>query len=338
MFIKKKTYIIAEAGINHKGSYKIAKNFIKQAKKCGADAIKFQSFIAENVVTSTLALAKYQKENINKKIKMIEMIRKYELSQSDQMALLKYSKKLEIDFISSAFDLESLNFLITKLKLKILKIPSGEITNLPYLIKAAKFKKKVILSTGMSNQKEIYEAIKILTSNGLKKQNITLLHCNTSYPTPMKDVNLRVIKELEKKFKIKVGYSDHTLGAEVAIASVGIGAKVIEKHFTLNKKWEGPDQSSSLNPQEFTYMVKSIRNIDIAQGTYKKKMTNSESKNIIFARKSIVASQNIKVGERFSLHNIVVKRPGNGISPMQWFKVLKLKAKKNFKKDDLIKI
>ena len=334
----KRTYIIAEAGINHKGSLKIAKKFISEAKKCGADAIKFQSFISEEVVTKDLDLAKYQKKNLkNKKIKMIEIIKKFELSQNDQRILYNFSKKIKIDFISSAFDLISLNFLINDLDLKILKIPSGEITNFPYLKKISKTKKKIILSTGMSNFKEIKKALNILISNGLKKNKITLLHCNTAYPTPYKNVNLNVLKEIKKKFKVNFGYSDHTIGEEVSVAAVALGATVIEKHFTLNKNWEGPDQKASLNPEELKKLISSIRNIDIAMGTSIKKLTTSESKNIIFARKSIVARKQIKEGERFSIHNLTVKRPGNGVSPMEWNKLINKKSKFNYKKDDKIK-
>ena len=335
---KKQTYIIAEAGINHKGSLKIAKKFIAVAKKCGADAVKFQSFISEEVVTKNLDLAKYQKKNLkNKKIKMIEMIKKFELSKEDQKILYNFAKKIKIDFISSAFDLISLDFLINDLDLKILKIPSGEITNFPYLKKISNTKKNIILSTGMSSFKEIQKAIHILTSNNLKKNKITLLHCNTAYPTPFKNVNLNVLKVIKKKFKTNFGYSDHTLGEEVSIAAVALGATVIEKHFTLNKNWEGPDQKASLNPEELKKLISSIRNINESMGTFIKTVTASESKNVIFARKSIVARKSIKKGEKFSLINLTVKRPGDGISPMNWNKFINKKSKFNYKKDDKIK-
>ncbi len=333
----KRTYIIAEAGINHNGNFLIAKKFIRSAKDCGADAIKFQSFIPEEVVTKNLNLANYQKKNLkNKKIKMLDMIRRYSLSKNEQIKLFQYANKIKIDFISSAFDLDSLEFLINKLKLKIIKIPSGEITNYPYLKKIASTKRKIILSTGMSNLKEIKLALKVLQSNGLQRKNITILHCNTAYPTPFSDVNLNVIKEIKKQLNLKVGYSDHTLGSEVSIAAVALGAEVIEKHFTLNKSWYGPDQKSSLNEIELKNMITGIRNIEKAMGISVKKITKSERKNISFARKSIVAKKNILKGEKFSKNNLTVKRPGNGISPMSWMKFINKKSKKNFKTDDQI--
>ena len=333
----KKTYIIAEAGINHKGKYLIAKKFIRAAKDCGADAIKFQSFIPSAVVIKNLNLADYQKKNLrNQKLNMLDMISKYSLTQKEQLKLFLYAKKVNIDFISSAFDLNSLDFLINKLRIKILKIPSGEITNFPYLKKIASSKKKIIISTGMSNFKEIKQALKILQSKGLKRESITVLHCNTAYPTPVSDVNLNVLNEIKKKLNVKVGYSDHTLGTEVSIAAVALGASVIEKHFTLNKAWDGPDQKSSLNLIELKNMISSIRNIEKALGGSIKKITKSEQKNIFFARKSIVAKKNILRGERFSSDNLTIKRPGNGISPMFWMRVIKKKSKKNFKIDEQI--
>ena len=256
----KKTYIIAEAGINHKGNFVIAKKFIRTAKDCGADAVKFQSFDPKEVVTKNLSLAGYQKRNLkNKKLKMLEMISKYSLSKKEQIKLFKYAKKVKIDFISSAFDSDSLDFLINELKIKILKIPSGEITNFPYLQKIASTKRKIILSTGMSNLKEIKQALSILESKGLKRDNITVLHCNTAYPTPVSDVNLNVLNKIKNQLNVRVGYSDHTLGIEISIAAVALGAEVIEKHFTLNKSWDGPDQKSSLNALELKNMILSIK-------------------------------------------------------------------------------
>tara|TARA_B100001123_G_C15288292_1_gene1016453 strand:+ start:328 stop:1338 length:1011 start_codon:yes stop_codon:yes gene_type:complete len=334
----KKTFIIAEAGINHNGDLNIAKKMIKTAKKCGVDAIKFQSYESESLVTKNLSLAKYQKKGEKKNYKMINMLKKYELSKNDQIKLCKYCKKLKIIFMSSAFDMRSLSFLIKNLNLKILKIPSGEITNLPYLIFAAKSKKKIILSTGMSNMKEIKEAVTVLIKNGLPKKNLKILHCNTAYPTPHENVNLNVIKKLKSFFKVDVGYSDHTKDIEISLAAVAIGAQVIEKHFTLNKKWFGPDHASSLDPNELTNLVKFIRNIEIAKGSFVKKITTSEKQNIFFSRKSLVALRNIKKGEKFTELNMTVKRPGKGISPMNWFNVINKQSKKNFKKDDLIKL
>ncbi|MAJ86264.1 MAG: N-acetylneuraminate synthase [Candidatus Pelagibacter sp.] len=338
MYLKNYTYIIAEAGVNHNGNFNLAKKLIFAAKKCGADAVKFQSFNPEDVVTKKLTLAKYQQKNLSlKKNNMLEMIKKLELTKKDQFKLLKISKKLRIDFISSAFDLDSLNFLIKKLKLSIIKIPSGEINNFPYLKKISEFNKKVILSTGMSNFKEIDQALKILTSKSLKKNKIIVLHCNTAYPTPYKDVNLKVLDEFKKRYKNRFGLSDHSLGIEVPIAAAALDAKVIEKHFTLNKKFKGPDHKSSLEPKEFSKMVNSIRNIDVAKGSKIKKVSMSEKQNIFFARKSIVAKIPIKKGQRFTDKNITVKRPGNGLSPMSWPKVIKKRAKVSFKKDEQIR-
>tara|TARA_B100001741_G_scaffold290517_1_gene270060 strand:+ start:133 stop:1146 length:1014 start_codon:yes stop_codon:yes gene_type:complete len=337
MYLKDQTYIIAEAGINHNGSFMIAKKLIYAAKKCGADAIKFQSFNPDKVVTKKLKLANYQKKNLGSKSKsMLEMIKKLKLTQKDHFKLLKIAKKNKIDFISSAFDLESLDFLIKKLKLKILKIPSGEINNFQYLKRISKTKKKIILSTGMSNINEINQALKILTSNGLNRSNIVILHCNTAYPTPYKDINLYVLNEFKRRFKKRFGLSDHSLGIEVPIAAAALDAKVIEKHFTLNKKFKGPDHKASLEPVEFKQMVKSIRNIDAAKGTRVKKITSSEKQNIFFSRKSIVAKIPIKKGQKFSQKNLTVKRPGTGMSPMLWPKIINKKAKRNYRQDEQI--
>ncbi len=332
-----KTFIIAEIGVNHNGSITLAKKMIKAAKASGASAVKFQSFISNNLVTSKANLANYQKKNSKEK-KMISLLKKFELSKRDQINLFKYCKRLKIEFMSSAFDIESLNFLVSELKLKKIKIPSGELTNVPLLIDIAKKNRLTFLSTGMSNFNEIKQIIKILTKNGLNKKKIVLLHCNSAYPTPFNDANLRSILFLRNKFNLKLGYSDHTLGIESAVAAVALGALVIEKHFTLNKKFKGPDHSSSLNPQEFKVMIESIRNVEKSLGTYGKSITKSEKENMRFVRKSIVAKKNIFKGERFKISNITTKRPGNGISPLNWFKVLNRKAIKNFKKNDLIKL
>ena len=332
-----KTFIIAEIGVNHNGSITLAKKMIKAAKASGASAVKFQSFISNNLVTSKANLANYQKKNSKEK-KMISLLKKFELSKRDQIDLFNYCKRLKIEFMSSAFDIESLNFLVSELKLKKIKIPSGELTNVPLLIDIAKKNRLTFLSTGMSNFNEIKQIIKILTKNGLNKKKIVLLHCNSAYPTPFNDANLRSILFLRNKFNLKLGYSDHTLGIESAVAAVALGALVIEKHFTLNKKFKGPDHSSSLNPQEFKVMIESIRNVEKSLGTYGKSITKSEKENMRFVRKSIVAKKNIFKGERFKISNITTKRPGNGISPLNWFKVLNRKAIKNFKKNDLIKL
>lgn len=332
-----KTFIIAEIGVNHNGSITLAKKMIKAAKASGASAVKFQSFISNNLVTSKANLANYQKKNSKEK-KMISLLKKFELSKRDQIDLFNYCKRLKIEFMSSAFDIESLNFLVSELKLKKIKIPSGELTNVPLLIDIAKKNRLTFLSTGMSNFNEIEQIIKILTKNGLNKKKIVILHCNSAYPTPFNDANLRSILFLRNKFNLKLGYSDHTLGIESAVAAVALGAIVIEKHFTLNKKFKGPDHSSSLNPQEFKVMIESIRNVEKSLGTYGKSITKSEKENMRFVRKSIVAKKNIFKGERFKISNITTKRPGNGISPLNWFKVLNRKATKNFKKNDLIKL
>ena len=338
MKLKNKIFIIAEIGINHNGNILLAKKLIREAKKSGADAVKFQSYISNELVTENLSLANYQKRGNKKNTKILQILKKCELSQKNQINLYKYCKRLNINFISSAFDIKSLKFLYKNLKLKTLKVPSGELTNLPYIVELAKSKKKIILSTGMSTNLEIEKTLKILQKFGLSKKNITLLHCNTASPTPMRDVNLSVLGKLREKFKVKVGYSDHTVGIEVALAAAALGATVIEKHFTLNKNSKGPDHLASTEPKKFKTMVKLIRNIEIAQGISEKKATQSEKINMKFARKSIVASKKILKGKKFSTKNITTKRPGNGISPMMWFKVLKMKSKKNFKKDELIKI
>ena len=305
----KKTYIIAEAGVNHNGSYAIAKKLLFAAKKSGADAIKFQTFIPENVVTKKLNLAKYQRNNKNKKEKkMLNMIKGLYLNFNEQKKLYNLAKKLNIDFISSAFDQKSLRFLCNDLDLDIIKIPSGEITNYPYLKEISKKNKKVILSTGLSNINEIKQAINILTSSKLKKKNISILHCNTAYPTPFDDVNLNVIPKLRKIFQLPIGYSDHTLGIEVSLAAVSVGAKIIEKHFTLDKKLKGPDHKASLNIDELNSLVKSIRNIEKSFGVEEKKITKSEKRNMRYVRKFIVARQKIKKGEKFSNENLTTKR------------------------------
>ncbi len=334
----KKTYIIAEAGVNHNGSFSIAKKLLMAAKKSGANAIKFQTFIPENVVTKNLGLAAYQRNGKNnRKKKMLDMIKKLYLNFDDQKKLHKLAKQIKIDYISSAFDIESLKFLCNKLNLKIIKIPSGEITNYPYLQEISKKNIKVILSTGLSNLKEIKQAIKILTSSKLQRKNISILHCNTAYPTPLEDVNLKVISNLKKVFKLPVGFSDHTLGIEVSLAAVSIGAKIIEKHFTLNKKLKGPDHKASLSVDELKSLVVNVRNIEKAAGYEKKKITKSEKHNLRFVRKFIVAKKKIKKGEKFSEHNVTTKRSGGGMSAIFWKKIMGKTSNFNFKKDEKIK-
>tara|TARA_Y100001958_G_C21173255_1_gene504582 strand:- start:231 stop:1250 length:1020 start_codon:yes stop_codon:yes gene_type:complete len=330
-----KTIIIAEAGVNHNGKLENAKKLIKKAAEAGADYVKFQIYKTENLVTKKARKAKYQKINSKKEENQFEMLKKFELNIKHFKILKKICKAKKIKFLSSSFDIESTKNLL-KLGTNIFKIPSGEITNLPYLKFIGGLKKKVILSTGMSSYKEILNAIKILTRKGTKKKNITILHCNSEYPTPYKDVNLSAMRNIQKKFGTTVGLSDHSLGTEVPIAAVALGARVIEKHFTLNKNSPGPDHKSSINFIELKKMIKSIRNIEKSLGDGIKKASKSERKNIIIIRKSIVAKVNITKGERFSYKNLTTKRPGNGLSPMKIENIIGKKAKKNFFKDQQI--
>jgi len=332
-----KTFIIAEVGVNHNGSVKIAKKLIDVAKDCGADAVKFQTFIAEKLVSTNAQKSDYQKKTTNINETQFQMIKKLEFDVKTHKELIDYCSKKGIPFLSSPFDLKSIDLLV-ELGLGTIKIPSGEITNLPYLKKIGKLKKSIIISTGMADLGEIEDALDILTSSGTEKGKITVLHCNTEYPTLYEDVNLDAMVTIKKAFGVKVGYSDHTAGIEVPIAAVALGAEVIEKHFTLNKNMEGPDHRASLNPKELRAMVKAIRNIEKSLGNGIKKPSYSESKNISAIRKSIVATKKIKKGEIFTVDNIGVKRPGNGISPMLWNIVIGKTAKKNFNIDELIEL
>ncbi len=331
----KKSFIIAEAGVNHNGSIDIAKNMINEAANFGADAIKFQTFKAETLVSKFAEKAEYQKETTNKDESQYEMIKKLELDIDAHKELLDYCNKMGVKFLSSPFDLESID-LLNNLGLDIFKIPSGEITNFPYLLKIAQLGKEVILSTGMSDLGEIEDALDVLLQNGTKKEKITVLQCNTEYPTPYADVNLKAMITIKKAFDVKIGFSDHTPGFEMPIAAVALGAEVIEKHFTLDKKMDGPDHKASLEPSEFSSMIKAIRNVEKALGNGTKKPSQSEIKNMPIARKSIVAINPIKKGELFTLKNIGIRRPGNGISPMRWGEVLGKSSPKNFQSDDLI--
>jgi N,N'-diacetyllegionaminate synthase len=332
-----RTFIIAEAGINHNGSLKKALKLIDAAVAAGADAIKFQTFKAENIATKFAPKAKYQKNKFFKKENQFQMLKKLELTKEMHFKCMRYCKKKKIIFISSAFDEESLNFL-KKINIKIFKVPSGEINNTPYLELLGKFKKKVILSTGMSNILDIDKAIKTLVQNGTSKNNITLMQCTSSYPAPFEEINLRVINSLKKKFKLCVGFSDHSLGSIASIVAAAVGAKVIEKHITLDKKLDGPDHKSSLNPREFKLMIDDIRMVEKILGSEIKDVTFSERKNINIVRKSIVASRFIKKNEKFSVENITCKRPGTGISPIFFKKMLGKKSVKNFNTDDLIRL
>lgn len=335
----KKVIIIAEAGVNHNGDIELAKNLIDAAVEAGVDYVKFQTFKSENLVSKEAKKADYQIENTqNSNENQLQMLKKLELSNSQHDILVSYCKQKNIAFFSTAFDLVSLNYL-KELGLKMVKIPSGEITNLPYLRKAASLFNEIILSTGMSTMKEIEDALDVFLKAGISKNNITVLHCNTEYPTPMNDVNLKAMLSIHEKFGVKIGYSDHTLGIEVPIAAVALGAQMIEKHFTLDRSLPGPDQLASLEPVELKAMVMAIRNIELAiSGTGIKEPSDSEVKNISIARKSIVAKKPIAKGEKFTEYNITTKRPGTGISAMQWDEVIGKTACKNFDEDELIKL
>ena len=328
-------FIIAEAGVNHNGSLKLAKELIDVAVEAKADAIKFQTFKAETLVSKTAKKAKYQQVTTDKNESQFNMLKKLELDVHAHNELILYCKEKNIIFLSTPFDLESID-LLNNLGLDIFKIPSGEITNLPYLRKIAQLNKKIILSTGMANIGEIEDALHVLLHNGTHKDNITVLHANTMYPTPMEDVNLKAMITIGNTFDIKYGYSDHTLGIEVDIAAVALGASVIEKHFTLDKTMKGPDHKASLEPAELIQMVKSIRNIELALGSQIKSPSPSESVNINVARKSIVASSSIKKNELLTEGNLCIKRPGEGMSPMRWDDIIGTHALKNYEKDDFI--
>ncbi len=327
--------IIAEAGVNHNGDIKIAKELIDIASSGGADIIKFQTFTADRLVTKSAEKAEYQKITTNKNESQLNMLKKLELSKNDHFELINYCKGKGIEFLSSPFDEENATFL-NELGLKRFKIPSGEITNLPYLRHISKFQKPTILSSGMSNLEEIEDAISVLELSGLKKDLITILHCTSQYPAPFKDVNLKAMKTIADTFNVVVGYSDHTEGIEVALAAVSLGAKIIEKHITIDKTMEGPDHSASLDPCELNNMIRAIRNIEISLGSPNKFVTDSEKKNREIVRKSIVAKNKIRKGDIFNKNNLATKRPGNGLSPMNWDKVLGQRATRDYFEDEFI--
>lgn len=332
----KHVLIIAEAGVNHNGSLDIAKQLIDKAVEAGVDIIKFQTFKSEKLVSKAAKQAEYQQRNIGKKDEgQLAMLKKLELSPSDHEELMAYCRRKGIRFFSTAFDMDSIDYLHS-LNLGLWKIPSGEITNYPYLRKIAQYHEPVILSTGMCELSDIEATVKVLVEFGVKKEQITILHCNTEYPTPYSDVNLKAMLEIQDRFGVQVGYSDHTQGIEVPIAAVALGATVIEKHFTLDKNMEGPDHKASLEPDELKAMVRAIRNIEQALGSEHKTISESERKNIEIARKSIVAACPIRKGEIFTEENLTVKRPGNGISPMQWLDVIGKTAVKNFEEEEMI--
>ena len=332
-----KTLIIAEAGVNHNGDMNMARRLIDVAADAGADWVKFQTFKADQLVTKKAEKASYQNQATGSSESQHSMISKLELSREMHNELIEHCKSRGIKFFSTGFESESLDLLM-ELGLDYFKIPSGEITNLPYLRHIGQYGKPVILSTGMSTLDEIENALKVLEQEGTSRERITVLHCNTEYPTPMIDVNLRAMLTIRDTFGVQVGYSDHTLGIEVAIAAVALGAKVIEKHFTLDRNLTGPDHKASLNPEDLKLMVSAIRNIEKAMGDGVKRPSASEQKNIPAARKSLVASRVILKGEVFSETNLVVKRPGTGLSPMRWDEVLGCKAPRNFEEDELIEL
>ena len=330
-----KTLIIAEAGVNHNGNIDMAKRLIEAAAEAGVDYVKFQTFKSEKLVSRHATKADYQKANTGGEDSQLKMLQQLELSRDDHFLLIEHCKKCGIKFLSTAFDLESIEFLHS-LNLDLWKIPSGEITNLPYLRSIAQKGGRVIMSTGMCDLSDIEAALKALISNGTPEENITLLHCNTEYPTPWNDVNLRAMHDIAKRFNVPVGYSDHTRGIEVPIAAVALGATVIEKHFTLDNNLPGPDHKASLEPHQLKAMVDAIRHIECALGSGSKQVSKSERKNMAIARKSIVAATEIKKGELFTPQNITVKRPGGGISPMKWDEVIGTIASHDYLPDEMI--
>ncbi len=327
-------YIIAEAGVNHNGSFELACKLAEAAKAAGADCVKYQTFKTANLVSRNALKADYQKKTTGEGPQE-DMLKSLELSYDSFCKLKDYCESIGICFLSTPFDMESIDFLET-LDMPFWKIPSGEITNYPYLVALAHTGRKIVMSTGMSTMQEISEAVDVLKANGAGE--IKLLHCNTEYPTPYGDVNLKAMLTMRDEFGCEVGYSDHTKGIEVPIAAVALGAAVIEKHFTLDRNMDGPDHKASLEPQELAQMVSCIRNIETALGNGDKKPSYSEKKNIVIARKSIVASRKINKGEELSKNNLTVKRPGNGISPMRWNEVVGMRAIRDFMEDELIEV
>lgn len=328
-----RVFVIAEAGVNHNGDISIAKQLIDAACDAGADAVKFQTFKAENLVCKTAEKAEYQRETTDSAETQYDMLKKLELTRRMHEEMMQYCDEKKIMFLSTPFDMESID-LLSELGIKIFKIPSGEITNRPYLRKIARQQKKIILSTGMSTMEEVKAAVAALRENGAK--DITLLHCNTQYPTPMADVNLLAMVKMREELGLPVGYSDHTQGIEIPIAATALGAVIIEKHFTLDKNMEGPDHKASLEPNELKQMVEKIRNIELALGDGIKQMSQSEKANINIVRKSIVAKCKIKKGEQFTETNLTTKRPGTGINPMRWDEMIGTTADRDYETDEMI--
>ena len=333
----KRVIIIAEAGVNHNGDYQRAVDMVYAAKEAGADYVKFQTAVPELVISSVAPKAEYQKETTGNNESQLEMCRKIHLKLDDYLPLSELCREVGIGFMSTPFDLVSIDCL-APLGMDFWKIPSGEITNLPYLRKIAAKGGKVILSTGMSELPEIEAAMNVIEAVGIQRSDISLLHCNTQYPTPMRDVNLRAMEQLRSMHPGMVGYSDHTTGIEVPVAAVAMGAEIIEKHFTLDKSLPGPDHRASLDTAELRAMVNAIRNIELAIGDGEKHVSDSERPNIEIARKSIIAARDIKTGEILTEENLTVKRPGNGISPMRWDEVVGSRAIRDFKADHLIEL
>ncbi|MFQ5456526.1 MAG: N-acetylneuraminate synthase [Nitrospirota bacterium] len=330
-------FIIAEAGVNHNGSVETARKMVDAAIDSGADAVKFQTFNAVKMISRFAPKAEYQKKTTAADESQLSMVKRLEIDKNGYKMLIDYCNEKGIIFISSPFDLESIDML-DELGLAIFKIPSGEITNLPYLRKVGSLNKRIIMSTGMADLGEIEDALDIITEAGTKREDITVLHCNTEYPTPMDDVNLTAMLTIKEAMKVIIGYSDHTSGIEVPIAAAALGATVIEKHFTLDKDDEGPDSQASIEPDELQAMVRAIRGIEKALGDGIKRPSLSESKNKLMVRKSIVASRYIRKGDIFTEENITVKRPETGISPMKWDEIIGKRAIRDFKEDEMIKV
>lgn len=328
-------FIIAEVGVNHNGSLSLAKQLVDVAADCGANAVKFQTFKATTLVTKTAKQAEYQALNTGQSESQFDMLQRLELSEAVHKELIDYCKTRNLEFMSTPFDLQSIK-LLNDLGVNRFKIPSGEITNYPYLKMVGSYNKEIVLSTGMAILGEIEAALNILIESGTDKNRITILHATTDYPTQMQDVNLNAMKTIAQAFRVRVGYSDHTAGVEVPTAAVALGASIIEKHFTLDKNLPGPDHKASLEPQELKQMVQAIRNIEIAMGDGVKWPSSNEKKNIEIVRKSIVASKAIKKGQVFSEKNLTVKRPAQGISPMRWNEVIGQVAQQDYEVDDLI--
>lgn len=333
----KRTIVIAEAGVNHNGSLDLAKKLVDIAVEAGADYVKFQTFKAAKIASKSAGKANYQLQNGQAAESQVEMLKKLELSEASHLELLEYCRRKNIHFLSTAFDLDSID-LLKQIGIRLGKVPSGEITNLPYLRKMARSFEELIISTGMAEAQEIDAALEAIRAEGFPGEKITLLHCNTEYPTPFEDVNLRAMATMAKTWNVPVGYSDHTPGIEVPIAAVAMGAVLIEKHFTIDRNMEGPDHRASLSPHELTDMVAAIRNIEKALGSADKKPSPSEIKNKAVARKSIVAARRISKGEKFTEENLAVKRPGTGISPMYWDELLGKAASRDFDEDELIEL